>query len=72
MKGFIEVPWPKEYGKEEPRLINVDHIVEVFTSLSNNYEKTCLLLSNDLTTEEPLGTDLSYAEVKQLIEDAQK
>ena len=68
MKGFIEVPWPKSYEKEEPRLINIDHIVEVFTS----YEQTYIVLSIDDPEREPLCTDLSYTKVKQLIEDAQK
>lgn len=64
MKGFIEVPW-KYVDSTITRLVNIQHIVTV-----EEYQaRTEIFLTPG---ESSVRTDLSYEEVKQLIEEAQK
>lgn len=67
MKGFIEVPWLEKYTDITiMRLVNIQHIAMV-----EKYEPrgTEIYLT---PSEFSVRTDLSYEEVKRLIEEAQK
>ena len=67
MKGFIEVPWLEKYTDAIiMRLVNIQHIAMV---------EKCEPIGTEiyLTPDDfPVRTNLSYAEVKKLIEEAQK
>jgi len=65
MKGFIEVHL-KYADRTKTRLVNIQHIVVVEEYLT---ERTEIYLT---LGESSVITDLSYAEVKRLIEEAQK